>query len=146
MPALKDILLTDSTRPNLIGDCVALIDREVDGKSGLSGVAVKGAYALVKKVKPGIIQEAVDRLLNDFVAHLEPFFAQFQEKGGGTFASFLEGKAAEVANALLGVTDTRIQGTKHKSIQKAYEKLRPTGEKHVQAAVPGVGRVVQKYL
>ena len=146
MATLAEILLAPSTRPRLVDDCVDLVDREVDTKSGLSGLAVKGAYTVVKKVKPGIIREAVDRLLDEFVSRLEPFHAAFQQKGGGDFAAHLAGQPAQVADALLGVTDRRIARADNATIKKAYEKLRPMGEKHVQAAVPGVGRVVARYL
>jgi hypothetical protein len=35
---------------------------------------------------------------------------------------------------------------KNTTIKKTYETLRPQGEKHVTAAVPGLGRVIQRYV
>ena len=75
MPTLTDMLLAPGNRPKVIADCTQLINEEVDSKGGLTGLAVKGAYALVKAVKPGFINEAVDHMLDDFVKRLEPFFA-----------------------------------------------------------------------
>lgn len=146
MASLSELLLSPNHRPSLVRDCVQLVDSEVHSKSGLTGVAVKGAYGLVKKIKPGIINEAVDRLIDDFVRELSPYYEQYTANGGGSFSAFLSERSSQVANSLLGVTDRKIQGAQNKTIKKAYEKLRPTGEKHVEAAVPGVGRVVERYL
>ena len=57
----------------------------------------------------------------------------------------MSSRAPEVADALLAISDERAQRAKNQSLRKAYEKLRPTGKKHVEAAVPRVGRLVAKY-
>src|SRR4051794_37290371 len=80
MSTLADILLVPGNRPKVVADAVRVIDEEVDSKGGLSGLAVKGAYALVKAVKPGFVSEAVDSMLDDFVKRLEPFYAAAQAK------------------------------------------------------------------
>src|SRR5262245_32246922 len=85
---LKDILLADDKRPQTLGDCVQLVESEVASKSGLTGIAVKGAFAVVKAVKPGFVREAVDHLLDEFVQQLEPFYAEWQ-KAGGDIVGFL---------------------------------------------------------
>jgi hypothetical protein len=145
MPTLQELLA--ARRPAVIADCVRLVDAEVAAKSGLSGLAVKGAFAVVKKVKPGIIREAVDALLDDFVARLAPFFDAYQHARPALgFGSFLGNQAAQVASALLGVTDARVQRSDHRTIRMSYEKLRPTGQRHVEAAVPGIGRVLDAHL
>ncbi|MEZ4270328.1 MAG: hypothetical protein R3C68_02465 [Myxococcota bacterium] len=77
MATLKDKLL-GSSRPAVLQDCEALIEAEVASKAGLSGLAVKGAYAIVRKIKPGMIREAVDRLIDSFVDRLEPLYADFE--------------------------------------------------------------------
>jgi len=146
MPTLKETLLTSERRPTLVDACVQLVDDEVAAKGGLGGLAVKGAYAIVKKVKPGIIRDAVSSLLDEFVGKLEPFFAAHQNGGNGPFDAYLRARSAEVASALLGVTDAKAQKAKNRTIKKAYEKLRPTGQKHVEAAVPGIGRVISAHL
>ena len=142
---LKEILLQEENRPQVVEDCVRLVDSEVKSKSGLRGMAVKGTYALVKKIKPTIIHEAVYALLDDFVAELEPYFEEFQGEPKGNFRGYLDQQKVKVADSLLNVTDRRIARANNKAIKKAYQKLRPMGEKHVQAAVPGVGEVVDKH-
>jgi hypothetical protein len=144
MPTLTDILLVPGNRPKVIADCVQLINEEVESKGGLSGLAVKGAFALVKAVKPGFVPEAVDHMLDDFVKRLEPFWADAQAKNEPV-GPLMSGRAPEVADALLAISDERAQRAKNPNLKKAYDKLRPTGKKHVEAAVPRVGRLIQKY-
>jgi hypothetical protein len=144
MPTLTDILLVPGTRPKVITDCVQLINEEVDSKGGLTGLAVKGAYALVKAVKPGFVTEAVDHMLDDFVKRLEPFWADAQAKNEPV-GSLLSSRAPQVADALLAISDERAARSTNPNLKKAYEKMRPTGKKHVEQAVPRVGRLIGKY-
>ena len=144
MPTLTEMLLAPGSRPKVIADCVQLINEEVDSKGGLTGLAVKGAYALVKAIKPGFINEAVDHMLDDFVKRLEPFWADAQAKNE-PIGPLLNGRAPEVADALLAISDERAARSTNPTLKKAYEKLRPTGKKHVEQAVPRVGRLIQKY-
>jgi hypothetical protein len=144
MPTLTEILLAPGQRPKVIADCVQLINEEVDAKGGLTGLAVKGAYAIVKAVKPGFVSEAVDHMLDDFVKRLEPFWADAQARNEPV-GPLMNGRAGEVADALLSISDERAQRARNQGVRKAYDKLRPTGKKHVEAAVPRVGRLVAKY-
>ena len=65
MPSLADILLDPSRRSAVLDDCETLIGSEVASKGGFGGIAVKGAFAIVKKVKPSIVRDVVDRLLSN---------------------------------------------------------------------------------
>ena len=146
MTTLKDIVSSDK-RPAIVQDAVNLVDSEVSSKSGLSGMAIKAGYKAVKAIKPTLIRDAVDNLLDKFVDKLEPFFASWNEGGRqGGFDNYLSARKSEVANALLSVTDERAKNVDNKTIRKTYEKLRPQGEKNVEAAVPGLGRVLNKYV
>lgn len=143
---LKDILLQPGTRPKVLGECETLLDEEVASKSGLSGLAVKGAFAMVKAVKPGVIRESIDGLLDDFVARLEPFWGQYESSGSGTsFPDYLAARGGEASDALLGITDERAHRAKNATLKKAYEKLRPQGKKHVQEAMPRLGRLIARH-
>jgi hypothetical protein len=144
MSTLSEVLLVPGTRPKVIQDCVRLIEEEVDSKGGLSGLAVKGAFMVVKAVKPGFIAEAVDHMLEDFVGRLEPFHAEAQQKNE-PIGPFMNQRATAVADALLAISDARAARASNQTLKKAYEKLRPTGKKHVEAAVPRIGRLVAKY-
>jgi hypothetical protein len=144
MPTLKEILTVPGTRPKVVADCVTLVQEEVDSKGGLSGLAIKAAYAVVKAVKPGFIPESLDHMLDDFVERLEPFWADAQAKNEPVGA-LMNARSGQVADALLAISDGRAARAKNQTAKKAYEKLRPTGKKHVESAVPRLGRMIAKY-
>ena len=144
MPALKEILTAPEKRKEVIADCAKVIDEEVASKGGFSGLAVKAAFATVKALKPGMIPHAIDDLLDDFAEKIDPFYQKAKEAKQPTDA-YISGHADEIAEALLSITDGRAAHTKHGTIKKAYEKLRPTGKKHTMEAMPRVGRLIQKY-
>jgi hypothetical protein len=146
MPTLAEKLLAKEVRPKVVVDAAAVVDGEVHDKSGLSGLAIKAAYGVVKAVKPGIIPEVLDSMLDDFVARLEPFYADWQQRTETPFSEFIASRAGPVADALLSISDERASRSKNATLKKAYEKLRPTGKKHVEAAVPRLGRMVQIHL
>jgi len=144
MSTLTEILLVPGTRPKVVADCARLVDEEVDSKGGLSGLAIKGAYMVVKAVKPGFIAEAIDHMIDDFVRRLEPFHAEAQQKNEPV-GPFLNARAGQVSDALLAISDERAARAKNPTVKKAYEKLRPSAKKNVEAAVPRVGRLLAKY-
>ena len=146
---LSTRLLSDaSKRPGLLSDCERLIDDEVKSKSGLTGMAIKGGYMVGSKVKPGIIREVMDGLLNDFVTRLDPLWQTHRDAGGTPegFPDFMKARSSEIADALLGITDDRARRANNKVLVGAYEKLRPQGKKHVVEAIPRVSAMLGKYL
>ena len=74
---LKARLLDSDRRGAVVEDLNGLVDAEVANKSGLSGGIVKTGYGALKKVKPGIVPEAIDKMLDEFVDQLEPFWATY---------------------------------------------------------------------
>ena len=147
MKELKNLISDPPQREQLITDCVDLINSEVRSKSGLSGMAVKTAFSVIKAIKPRILEDSVDSLLDEFVDALQPFYASYQEGGEqGSMESYLDARRSEVSDGLLAITDRRAARSRNKTIPKAYNKLRPKGKTHVEAATPGVGRVLDKHL
>lgn len=142
---LQDLLLTPDTRPQVVVDCQQLLDAQVESKKGVSSIAVKGAYGMVKAVRPGIIRDTVDDLLDQMIARLEPFYGDYRTAGEGSLPDYLAGRGDEVSDALLGITDARAERSHRATIKKAYGKLRPQGKKHVQEALPAVGQLIEKY-
>ena len=65
MGVLKDTLLQTDNRPVVIQDCADLVDREVARKKGVTGMMIKGGYKAFKAIKPSIVTDAVDILLDD---------------------------------------------------------------------------------
>ncbi len=142
---LQEILLAPDTQPQVIDDCCALIDQEVADKSGISGTAVKLAYRTAKAFAPGHVRHMVRSLLPAIVDQLEPYWADFSTSGGSVFGDYLSKRGDEVSQALLSVTDARAAASRHATIVKAYNTVRGGAAKHVQAALPHVGDLAQKY-
>ncbi len=142
---LQQILLAPETQPNVVADCLTLIEQEVAGKSGISGTAVKLAYKTANTFAKGYLRDTVENLLPDLAAALEPFWADFAASGAGEFGDYLVKRGDEASEALLSVTDARAKLSDRPTIIKAYGAVRGGAAKHVTAALPNLGVLVQKY-
>ena len=142
---LQEILLAPGTKPHVVDDCYALIQREVADKSGISGTALKLAYKTATTFAPGHIRHMVAKLLPRMVEELQPFWEDFNAAGGTDFGDYLAKCGDEVADALLTVTDDRAAASGRPVIVKAYRSVRSGAAKHIQAALPQVGELVLKY-
>jgi hypothetical protein len=143
--SLAEKLTQPPNRERVVSECVSLVDSEVKSKTGFSGIAVKSAYGVVTAVKPRFVAEVVDGLLDEWVQKLEPFYASWQTDGGGMpFPDYLVAHKVEAAEALLEVTDGRAKVSKHGTVRKMYEKMRPSAKKHVEEALPRLGTLVEK--
>jgi hypothetical protein len=146
MPAtLTEVLLAPENRPQLTDDCQALIEQQVSDVSGISGAAVKIAYKTVKAFMPGYLRHMVESLLPEMVTQLEPFWADFQASGGDGFGDYLAKRGDEASEALLSITDEHGARSDKPTIVRAYNKVRPSAARHVTAALPAVGALVQKH-
>ncbi len=147
MQSLQTILNENGTRQAVIDDSVTLVQEEVKRKKGVSGFAIKNGYKIVSKLKGGYMTHImVDKMLDQFVGSLDPFYAQYQATGNGSFATFLSAREDEVAEALLSATDQRRQAESNKMLTGAYDKLRPMAKRNVKEAVPGIGRMIENHL
>ncbi len=144
MPTLSEIIAHPDQRRQIVADANVVLDQEVADKTGISGLAVKGAFALVKGLKPGIIPEVIDGLLPEFCGAVDPILAK--RTPGTDIQSFLTARPNDIVQALLGVTDARAQRTTHQTLLKAYQKLRPSAEKQVAAAIPRVSAMVARHV
>jgi hypothetical protein len=138
---LQEVLLAPDVRPNVVADGVTLVNEEVADK----GLIIKGAYKTVTAFASGIIHDAVDTLLPEMLVKLQPFWTEFNANGGGSFGDYLVSRADEASEALLSVTDERAKNSERAPIRKAYNAVRPSGVKNVEAALPRLGALVQKY-
>jgi hypothetical protein len=145
MATLQEILLAPDTKPQVVEDCKLLIDTEVKSKSGVSGTAVKLAYKTVNTFASGYLQNTLEEQLPDMVAALDPFWADFRVSGAADFGDYLSKRPEEVSNALLAVTDARAAGSTRPTILKAYKTVRGGASKHITAALPNLGLMIQKY-
>lgn len=148
MGILKDNILSEEKRPTVVKDCVQLVDAEVAAKKGMTGMMIKSSYKMFKAIKPTIVQNAVEHLLDDFAERLDQ---QYEKYLGAVpdksqpFDRWAIARDKEIADQLLGVTDDIIARSDKTAIKKIYNGLRGVAEKNVAAAVPAVGKLVMKY-
>lgn len=106
---------------------------------------MKVAYKAVTTFAPGYYQSIVEKMVPDMLVQLQPFWADFQVSGGGDFGDYLTKRGDEVTEALLHVTDTFATNSEKPAIVKAYRTVRGGAGKHIQAALPAVGALVERY-
>ncbi len=142
---LQDILLAPDTRPLVVADCNALLEHQVSNLSGVSGTAIKLAYKAVVTFRADHIRYMVDSLLPQMAEELEPYWADFSGSGDTDFGAYLASHGEKVSEALLSITDARGRASTRPVIVKAYNAVRDRAAKHVEAALPQVGSLAQKY-
>jgi hypothetical protein len=144
MSSLTDALTAEPKKNAVVDDCLQLIDAEVADKGGLTGLAIKAGYGVVKGVKPGFIRHAVTDLLPEFAAALDPIYQEAKTKGAIT-SDYFSSNSGRVADALLAITDAKAQKSKSGAVKSTYDKLRGTAKKNVEQAVPRLGKMVEKH-
>ncbi len=142
---LHDMLLAPEVQPRVVADCETLVNGEVSGMSGVSGTAVKLAYKAVRTYDAGHIHYMIQTLLPHMADALQPYWADFAAAGGGAFGDYLAKREDEVCEALLAITDERGRNSGRPVIVKAYNSVRGSAAKHVKAALPSVGALVDRY-
>jgi hypothetical protein len=145
MATLQEMLLTPDAEPQVLADCQALVESELAAKGGLSGTAVKGAYKVVTTFAPGYYTATLASMLPDVTDVLEPFWADFHQASGADFGDYLAKRGDEVSKALLSVTDHMADISGRAAIVKAYQLVRGGAGKNIEAALPALGAMVQKY-
>lgn len=147
MKSMVEVAKDSAVRPQVVTATVELIDSEVSSKRGLSGSAIKLGYKAVKGLKGGqMIPDVVNGLLDEFSAAIEPIHKKYRDSGETAgFDRFLAQNEGEAVQGLLKVTDDRAEKTKHGVLRSSYNKLRPMAEKQVAAALPGVGKLVDRF-
>jgi hypothetical protein len=144
-PTLPDILLANGAQQQIAADCVALVDQEISAKSGVSAAALKLAYGAVTTFAPGYYQSTVEKLVPKMLRQLQPFWSDFRAGDGGQFGEYLVSRGPDVAEALLAVTDDLAKGSSRGVVVKAYNAVRDGARNHIEAALPSVGALVEKY-
>jgi hypothetical protein len=98
----------------------------------------------------------IESILPSVAEALQPYWTRFTAEfparftdefpGGGDFGGYLASREDEVAEALLAITDSRRRASSRATIVKAYNTVRGSAAKHVKAALPALGALVQKYM
>ncbi|HEY2507913.1 MAG TPA: hypothetical protein VGI58_15460 [Streptosporangiaceae bacterium] len=143
--SLHETLLAAENHDQVVTDCMALINQELAEKSGVSGNAVKLAYKTANAFAPGYLREVVAGLLPEIGAQLEPYWVDFGASGSAEFGDYLAKRGEQVAESLLTMTDRLAADSERPTIVKAYRAVRGGAARHVEAALPRVGTLAQKY-
>ncbi|QYX33325.1 DUF6918 family protein [Sphaerospermopsis torques-reginae] len=141
--ALIDGLADDNKRQTLVADLTNLLDTQVSSIGGVSGMAIKAGYAAIKGISPKYCAGAIERLLPESFAALEPIWEEGLNTGDAV--GYLSQNRSRTADLLLSITDIRIQKSSNSTIKGVYNKLRSSVKKHVEEAVPGLAQVIDKY-
>ncbi len=142
--SLVDVLANPDSKRAVVADSVVLLESEVASKRGLSGAAIRAGFKTMKKVKPGILAQAVDGLLPRFAPAVDPHFARARRNGD--VRRWFTSHAEEIADDLLAVTDRRADKARNRVLVRVYKSLRPQARKHVVAAMPGVADLCDKHV
>jgi hypothetical protein len=142
---LQEILLAPDSQPKVVSDCLTLIEQELGDQKGVSAAAVKLAYKTVNTLLPGHVRVMAGRMLPEMVDKLEPYWAGCNASGDSKFGDYLAERGGEVSEALLSVTDRHASLSSKPVLVKAYNGVRGSAVRHVQAALPRVGDLVLKY-
>ena len=144
MATLQELLLTPENAPQLIADTKALVDSELSSK-GITAAPLKGAYKAVKAFAPGYYDEAITAILPGVVYQLEPYWADFKTSGSADFGDYLAKRGGEASESLLAVTDDMASKSGRAAVVKAYQLVRGGASKNIEASLPALGALVQKY-
>ena len=140
---LSEIIKDKAVRAQLTAECTKLIDRQVAAKGGLSGMAMKTAYGVIKGVGASYIPGAIDRILPDACRALDPIWQE--GNAAGDPVKYLSDHSDRTADSLLSVTDDRIQKTNNGVVSATYKKLRKSVKTDVEAAVPDLAQTLNRY-
>lgn len=128
---------------SIAADCSQLMDDLVSAKSGLSGMAFKATYKVVKGVGADYIPGAIKRLLPATLKALDPIWAEGREKGDPV--AYLSEHSDRTADLILSTTDERIKNNGGGIIGASYKKLRKSVKPDVVAAVPELAKILDKH-
>ncbi len=139
---LVQLIEDPPARAAFVDACVRAVEEEVRSKSGLSGMAIKAGYAAFQRVKPGMTRAGVVRLLPEMAPVLDGLWA----RGGADPHGWLLAHPRDAAEALLGVTDSVADRSRHTVLVKMYRSLRGSAHDHVTAGVPRLAGLLRNHL
>ncbi|SNY70191.1 DUF6918 family protein [Paractinoplanes atraurantiacus] len=142
---LNDLAADEASVKAIATDLQGVVESELAKKSGVSAAAVKLAYKAVSSFAPGYYAQTVELIVPSALEQLQPFWADFQDAGGGTFGDYLAKRSPEVTEAMLKVTDGMASDSEKAVVVKAYSTVRGGAGKHIEAALPAVGTLVERY-
>lgn len=140
---LRDVLQDPTVYTSLVNSCQALVDQQVASKGGVSGVALKTTYGLVKGVGPNYLTGVIARALPDIMTALEPLWDEGLALGNPV--DHLSQNRQRAAIDLLTVTDLKAQTTHYAIVKNSYYKLRESVKADIEAAVPHLAKILAEH-
>jgi hypothetical protein len=140
---LQDVLQDPTVYTSLVNSCQDLVEQQVASKGGVSGIALKTTYALVKGVGPTYLTGAIARLLPEVMTALEPLWDEGLALGNPV--DHLSQNRQQAAVYLLTITDLKAQTTHYKVVKNSYQKLRESVRADIEAAVPQLAKILAEH-
>ena len=131
---LSEVLADPERRDRIVADCVRIVDEEVRAKSGLSGTALRAGYGAFQKIRPGIVQAALQRLLPMMAPVIQTHWDAALASGDAE--RHFRQNEVRIADDLLGVTDALAARSDNRVLTRLYRSLRPAAKDPVAKAVP----------
>jgi len=142
MSTLVEQLGKEAIRPQVITECVGLIDAQVKQK----GFVIKSAYATIKAIKKSFVPETVDALLDEWLGKIQPHYDKWAVQKTSSFSDYVIARSDDVAEDLLSVTDARAEKTTHTTAKKMYLRMREGAKKNVIEAIPELSKMIERHL
>jgi hypothetical protein len=140
---LVEILQDESRRRAVARDGAVIVDEEVARKRGLRAAALKTGYKTVKKLKPGMIEEAMASLLPRFAPQIDPHWEKAVATGDPH--RYFRDRADAIAEDLLSVTDAAAERARNRVMLRVYKTLRPTAKQYTAESVPRLPELIEKH-
>ena len=98
---------------------------------------------MIKGLGPDYLNKAIAGLLPAICTALDPIWDAGVQSGDPV--AHLSQNTSETANAVLSVTDDRIEQSSNKPVKGVYGKLRKSVHGDVAEAVPGLAKIIGTY-
>ncbi len=141
---LNDKINDKSAYASMAKDCTHLIDEQVSAKTGLSGMALKATYKVVKGIDSDYVPGAIRRLLPETLSALSPIWTEGTQQGDPV--SYLSQHSDRTADVILSTTDARIANKGGGIVGASYQKLRKSVKRDVIDAIPGLAKIIDKHI
>lgn len=138
--SFTDSLLDPARRPEVVKAIADVVESQVAGLSGLSGMAVKTAFNTATKAKEGVVVKGTDKMLPQLAAALEPFW---DAKGDQAFGAYLSANKDQASDALLKVADGAAE--QNAAMGKVYKGVRGKAKGYIEDALPQLGAAIEPY-
>lgn len=138
--SLNNLIQDPSIKASIVNDLAQLMNEQVAAKGGMGGMALKTAYKVINGIGPQYVQGAIGRLLPEVFNALDPMWQAGSQSGDPV--AYLTQNSSQAADAVLSVTDDRMASKGEGVIRSTYNKLRKSVKGDVEAAIPGIAKII----